>query len=424
MSLSQYFFNYICQDELALPTGHPCVRFINLPILNHHMNRTYKFRIYPSKKQSELLNDHIHLCRLLYNQQLENKIIWYHQKGINLSFQNLNSMILDLRVIYPEFRGVHSQVLQDVNNRLIKAFDKFFKEPNAGYPRFRGKYRYDSITYSQSGFNFISNKHLKVSKIGNIFIKLHRVPKGTIKTFTIKRNPTDKWFAIFSCEVETIQSIHKFPDKQVGIDVGIENFATLSTGTSIPNPRYLVKSENRLKFLQRKHSKRNLGSVKRNKMRLKVARLHERVANQRNDFHHKLSKFLVNNYSLVAIEDLNIKGMVQNHHLAKHINDVAWNSFFLKLGYKGEETGCRVDKRNPRKTSIRCSDCGRDVYKTLSDRIHFCVCGFIEHRDINSSYNILYGSSTLGMRGSNASGVVPIGTAMNEEAYSKTSVLV
>ena len=379
----------------------------------------YKFRVYPNKKQKELLNKHIQICRLLYNQQLENKIVWYQQKGINLSYQNLNSMLLDLRVIYPELKEVHSQVLQDVNNRLIKAFDKFFTEPDAGYPRFRGKHRYDSITYPQSGFNFISDKHIKVSKIGNLPIILHRIPKGKTKTFTIKKTPTDKWFAVFSCGLPDTKFIHSNPNNKVGIDVGLENFATLSTGTSIPNPRYLVKSEQRLKFFQRKQSKRAKGSVKRNKMRLKVAKLHERVFNQRNDFHHKISRFIANNYGVVAVEDLNIKGMVQNHRLAKHISDVAWNSFFLKLGYKGEETGCQVVKRNPRHTSQRCI-CGKLVYKTLSDRIHFCTCGFVEHRDILASNNILYGSSTEGASGSNASGVVPIGTAMNEEAITLT----
>ena len=382
----------------------------------------YKFRIYPNKKQRKILNKHIQICRLLYNQQLENKIVWYHQKGVSLSYQNLNSMLLDLRVIYPEFREVHSQVLQDVNNRIIKAFDKFFTEPDAGYPRFRGKHRYASITYPQSGFKFISNKHIQVSKIGNLPIILHRVPKGKIKTFTIKRTPTDKWFAVFSCELPDVDVQHH-SNQKVGIDVGLENFATLSNGTSIPNPRYFVKSEHRLKFFQRKQSKRAKGSVKRNKMRLKVAGLHERVANQRNDFHHKISRFIANNYGFVAIEDLNIKGMVQNHRLAKHISDAGWSNFINMLCYKAESAGCRVDKVNPRHTSQRCI-CGKLVYKTLSDRIHFCTCGYVVHRDILASNNILYGSSTLGTRGSNASGVVPIGTAVNEEAFFKTNVLV
>ncbi len=382
------------------------------------MNGMYKFRIYPSKKQKEILNKHIQICRLLYNQQLENKIIWYQDKGMNLSYQNLNSMLLDLRVVYPEMKQVHSQVTQDVNNRLIKAFDKFFTEPDAGYPRFKGKHRYNSFTYPQSGFKFISQKHLKVSKIGNLAIVLHRVPKGKIKTFTIKRTPTDKWFAVFSCEMPDVVVNHP-SNAKVGIDVGIENFATLSNGETITNPRFLVRAEQRLKFFQRKLSKRTKGSIKRNKMRVKVAKLHERVSNQRGDFHHKISRFIANNYGYVAIEDLNIKGMVQNHRLAKHIIDAGWNGFITKLGYKGEETGCQVIKVNPAYTSQRCI-CGNFVRKTLSDRIHFCTCGYVVHRDILASNNILYGSSTVGMTGSNASGVVPMGTAMNEEALTST----
>ena len=178
----------------------------------------YKFRIYPSKRQKEMLDNYLHTCRFLYNQQLENKIIYHMNKGINLSYQNLNSMLLDLKIVYPELKQIHSQVLQNVNNRLIKAFDKFIKE-HKGFPRFKSKNRYNSLTYPQLGFK-LSNNHLKLSKIGSIFIKLHRLPKGKIKTLTIKRTQTQKWFSIFSYEIKYTKVTHK-SKKQVGIDLGI-----------------------------------------------------------------------------------------------------------------------------------------------------------------------------------------------------------
>src|SRR3990167_1117066 len=381
----------------------------------------YKFRVYPSRKQKIRLFSSFITCKQIYNEILSLNKDAYKFGNVTLNKFDFNKYLAG------KFEQVHSQTKQNVSDRVHKAFANFFRRvkdkscKEKGFPRYKS--RVNSITYPQSGFKFISSKHIKISKIGNLPIILHRVPKGKIKTLTIKRTPTGKWFAVFSCELPDTNIIHANHNSKVGIDVGLENFATLSNGTSIPNPRYLVRSEQRLKFLQRKKDMRRIGSAKRNKMRLKVARLHERVANQRTDFHHKISRFIVNNFGYIAVEDLNIKGMVQNHRLAKHISDAGWGGFISKLCYKAESAGCRIDKVSPAYTSQRCV-CGSIVRKTLSDRIHFCTCGYVVHRDILASNNILFGSSTLGMRGSNASGVVPIGTAVNEEAYSKTNVLV
>jgi putative transposase len=227
---------------------------------------------------------------------------------------------------------------------------------------------------------------------------------GKAKTLTIKRTPTGKWFAVFSCEIEDRPAKHAHPEREIGLDVGLESFATLSDGTKIGNPRFLVASEKRLAILQRRFSKKTRRSANRESARLKVARLHEKIANQRHDFLHKLSRFLVNRYGKIAIEDLNISNMVRHPYLAKSINDASWGTFARFLAYKAEEAGCEVVKVNPRGTSQNCSQCGIKVPKTLAQRWHLCPnCGLHLDRDINASRNILK-TSIRGIRKSQARG--------------------
>jgi len=217
---------------------------------------------------------------------------------------------------------------------------------------------------------------------------LHRVPKGKIKTMTIKRNCAGQWFAVFSCEAETQKVTH--PSKErIGIDVGLENFATFSNGETISNPRFLVKSEKRLKRLQRRLSRKKKGSKNRRKARFKVAKQHIKVTNQRNDFLHKLSRSLAFKYSVIAVEDLNIKSMVRNHYLARSINDASWNSFIQMLSYKAVICGGQLVKVEPMMTSKTCSKCGNIIEMTLGRRNFKCLkCGFVCHRDLNASLNI------------------------------------
>jgi len=361
--------------------------------------RTYKFRLYPSKKQIIVLNEMLETCRNTYNKQLENKIIWYQDKGQNLSYPDLNAMLLDLRIIYPKMRKIHSQVLQDINNRITKAFDNFFRRvmqgEKAGFPRFKGKNRYDSITYPQSGYKFTSQKRLKVSKIGELPIRLHRAIKGTIKTMNIHKTLSGKWFACFSCDDVPIH-IDTPPNKAIGLDVGLDSFLTDSNGNKVDNPRFLINSEKLLKLRCRQHSKKNKGSTNREKSRLRLARLYEKVANQRSDFLHKLSLSISKSYSFIAVEDLNIKNMVKNHYLAKSINDVSWNKFIKYLTYKAENAGGKVCFVPAKNTSVKCSSCGAMVYKSLSVRTHKCShCGFVIDRDHNSALNILYSSPEI-----------------------------
>jgi putative transposase len=229
-----------------------------------------------------------------------------------------------------------------------------------------------------------------LSKIGNVHIVLHRVPKGKIKTLTIKQNKVGQWFAIFSCELESIGKSHAFPQNSVGIDLGIESFATLSNGETIANPRYLIKSEMRLKLLQRRKDRKVKGSANRRKARFRWAKQHLKVANQRTDFLHKLSHNITKSYAFIAVEDLNIKGMVRNHCLAKHIGDASWNTFVNMLSYKAVTCGGQLMNINPKNTSKTCSKCGTITEMPLSKREFLCPsCGFACHRDLNASYNIL-----------------------------------
>ena len=302
-------------------------------------------------------------------------------------------------------KEVYSQVLQNAADRISKSFKNFYRRvkdkrcKQKGFPRFKTKVC--SITYPQSGFKFLSDKKLHLSKIGNIPIKLHRIPKGIIKTLTIKINKANQWFACFSCESNKPNSskkeeIHKNPDSYAGIDVGINNFAALSDGNIITNPRFLVNSENKLKKLQRMLSKKKKGSKNRLKAKLKLAKFHIKIANQRNDFLHKISSNIANKYSIIKAEALNIKNMVKNHHLAKHINDASWNSFIQMLSYKAVKCGGQLIKVVSRNTSKTCSNCGNEQEMPLSKREFICNdCGFACDRDINAAINIL--NSTAGL---------------------------
>ncbi|MEK6882652.1 MAG: RNA-guided endonuclease TnpB family protein [Nanoarchaeota archaeon] len=373
------------------------------------MQRSFKFRIYPDRKQEARMNQSLESCYELYNVLLQMKIDKYKDEKIILSQFDLNKIATELDV------PIHSQVKQNISKRINDAFQHFFrrvkeKKGKAGFPRFKSSNRYKSITFPQSGFK-INHKKICLSKIGNIDIVLHREIKGKIKTLTIKRC-ADRWYAIFSCEGIIIDKI-KPKERKVGIDVGLENFATLSNGEKIENPRFLKKSERKLTRLQRRLSKKKKGSENRRKARLKVARQHEKIFNQRNDFLHNQTAKIVRRFKIIAVEKLNINGMIKNRYLAKSISDVGWNRFIQMLSYKVENTGGKVKLVNPKYTSQICSHCGYKQKMPLSKRTFNCSnCGFKINRDLNASRNIL---NTSGQGEINDSGqnVRPLETKAN-----------
>ena len=297
---------------------------------------------------------------------------------------------------HPEFAQVYSQVLQQVAVRVDLAFKAFFrrvKERNgkAGFPRYKGQNRYDSITYPQfSNGCRLDKKVLRLGKIGCIRIVQHRPLEGVPKTCTVTRTATGKWFATISCNIGDATP-KNIPHTDVGIDVGLEKFTTLSTGEEIPNPRFFRKEEKALARAQRKWNKIKKDShKKREKTRKVVARVHERIRNKRHNFAHQESRKLVNRFSMIAIEDLPVNRMLHNRCLSKSISDAAWSMFRQCITYKAEEAGGVVKPVDPAYTSQDCSQCGHRLKKTLSDRRHKCpCCGVDMDRDHNAAINIL-----------------------------------
>jgi putative transposase len=364
------------------------------------MIKTYKYRIYPSKAQVKIMEHMLDLCCELYNAGLQERRDAWMVCRKNVSYYDQQNQLPAIKETREDLKDVYAQVLAEALQRLDKAFKAFFSRvksgDKAGYPRFRSRSRYRSFTYTQGGFG-IKNGKLWLSKIGMLKIKLHRLIEGKIKTCTITRSATGKWFAGFVCEVETQPFLAS--TESVGVDVGIKTFAYLSTGEAIENPKFLRKEAKELARVSRKLSAAKKGSPERKKRRRIVVRVHERRANRRTDFAHQESRKLVNRFAIIVFEKLNISGMLKNHHLAKSIADAAWSQLVNYTHYKAENADRKCIQVNPRNTSQMCSGCGAIVEKSLSVRIHDCPsCGLVLDRDHNSAINILrLGLQSLGL---------------------------
>jgi putative transposase len=364
------------------------------------MRKTFKYRLNPTQHQRTLLKNTLELCRMVYNETLATRKHAWEQDQTSLSLYDTNKLLTCWKQAKPALYQVYSQVLQNVQERVDLAFKAFFRRvkagENPGYPRFKGYGRYDSFTYKQFGFALLDNG-VRLAKIGVVKILLHRPLCGEVKTLTIQRDAVGNWYACFSCEVEP-EPLPKSA-KAVGIDVGLESFATFSNGEKISNPRFFRQDEKALAKAQRRLSKAEKGTPERAKRRQVVAHLHRRIAHRRKDFAHQLSRQLVNEFGVIALEKLNEKDMLKNHYLAKSIADVAWNQLAQYIRYKAEEAGRECVLVDPRNTSKRCSRCGVLVEKSLSVRIHSCpVCGLEIDRDENAAINILgLGLQSLGL---------------------------
>ncbi len=368
--------------------------------------RAYKYKLKPSKRIERALERTLSVCRELYNAALQERRDAYAKAGESLSFASQCLELPDVKQARPDLRDVHSQVLQNVLKRLDRGFQNFFRRVRdgavkAGFPRFKSKHRYNSFTYPQSGWKLEGDK-LTLSRIGSMRLRLSREIEGRIKTVTLKRQ-ADGWFVIFAVEESYSPYIPK-TGESVGIDVGIENFATLSTGEVIENPKYLGRADRELKIAQRKVSKKKLRGSNRRKAARILARGAKRIANQRRDFFHKLANQITREFDEIAVEDLNIKGMLKNHHLAKSISDAAWNTFLQILIAKAGNAGRRVWKVAAAFSSQDCSRCGERIKKSLAVREHRCTgCGLVLHRDHNAAINIKaravpFASASIGLR--------------------------
>jgi putative transposase len=355
------------------------------------MRKTFKYRLYPNKAQERIILATLEHCRLLYNRLLgERKEAYEKEKHTLSAYTQINSFPIRKEAI-PALKTVHSQVLQDVAKRLDKAFQAFFRRVKSGakpgYPRFQPIQRYHSFTYPQTGWQ-VTGRTVKLSKIGDVRMKLHRAIEGTIKTATVIAK-NGRYYLAFACEITTGDiTVNTLPP--VGIDLGIKHLAITSDGEFFETPQYLRKSERQLKRLQRQVARRQKGSTRRKKAVRQLARGHEHIANQRADNAHKVSRSLVSRYSRIAFEDLKIVNMTQNHHLAKSITDAGWNRLVQCTTYKAESAGGRVVLVDPYNTTQECSKCHALVHKELKDRVHHCPqCGYVQDRDINAAENIL-----------------------------------
>jgi putative transposase len=358
------------------------------------MRKTFKYRLYPTHKQTTCLNQTLEGCCWLYNYLLEQRKTAWETEKKNIYRYDQNNELKILKKEQPILNNIYSQVLQDVSTRIDLAFRSFFKRvkqgSKPGYPRFKSKFRYNSFCYPQKGFKFFKNT-IQLSKIGNIKIKLHRPIVGIIKTCTIKQTSTKKWFVSFVCEISHTP-IKQPINPTIGIDMGLESFATLSNSEKIENPRFFREEEKALKKAQQKFSKKEKYTKARYKARKIVARIHERINWKRSNFCHQESHKIINEFNTVVVEDLSINNMRKSNlnGINKSIGDAAWRKFLNMLDYKAEWAGCQVIKINPAYTSQICSQCHNRHKLDLSDRMYHCpYCGLSLNRDVNAALNIL-----------------------------------
>ena len=354
------------------------------------IRKTYKYRLYPSRRQVGLLEEQLGEACRLYNAALQERRDAWRLERKSISFYDQTRQLKEIRAAGDlQLHGY--DVAHEVLARVDKAFKAFFRrvkaKQKAGFPRFRSFRRYDSLTYEHygTGCRLLDTGKLRLQGIGQVKLKLHRPVSRKIKTLLVKRE-AGRWFACFSVEQEPAP----LPESEecVGVDVGLAAFATYSDGRAVENPRHFITAQKRLRRLQRKVSRRKRGGGRRRKAVQLLARLHAHVRNQRADFHHKEARKLVARYGLIAVEDLNVQGLSRSR-LAKQVNDAGWSAFLDKLAYKAEEAGRKLVRVDPRGTSQRCV-CGAAVPKQLGDRWHACeACGLSAPRDHASAMLIL-----------------------------------
>lgn len=353
--------------------------------------RTFKYRLYPTKQQAEILDGQLAEACRLYNAALQERREAWRLERKPIGLYDQSRQLKEIRAA-GDLDITAYDIAHEVLARVDRAFKAFFrrlkeKKGKVGFPRFRAAGRYDSLTHPHGGRDckIVDSRKLKFSGAGFIRIKLHRPLDGKVETVTVKRD-AGRWFAYFSVECEP----QPLPESKesVGVDVGLAAFATLSDGRMVANPRYFEAARKRLRRVQRMVSRRKHGSRRWRQSVQLTARTYGHVRNQRADFHHKQARELVTAYGLIAVEDLDVKALVRSE-LAGQIGDAGWSSFIRKLAYKAESAGRVLVRVNPRGTSQRCV-CGASVLKDLWQRRHRCeACGLDVGRDHASAMEIL-----------------------------------
>ena len=363
--------------------------------------RAFKYRIYPTQEQQAALDIQFGHSRFVYNAALVARKAAYKETGKGANYNDTAWLLTLWKGGLPWLKEADSQVLQQKLRDLDRAYKNFF-EGRAGYPTFKSKHDKQSIRYPQR-FK-VEGSRAYLPKVGRVRTVFHRPVEGKMKNCTVSKTKTGKYFISIQCDVE--QPEPNPPGGVVGIDLGLKHFAVLSTGEKIEHPQYLRKTERRLKRAQRVLSRRQKGSKGREKARQKVSLLHEKVANQRSDFLHKLSHRVATTYGHIKIEDLNVAGMVRNHRLAKSISDSGWSEFGRQLGYKSEWRGGFTEKTDRWFASSKtCSICGLvNQGLKLHHRFWICECGAEHDRDHNAAKNIECFETTAGIAESYAGG--------------------
>lgn len=351
--------------------------------------RNYKYKIRMNRKFLAACETTLEGCRDLYNAALHQRREAYRVQGKSVSWVDQDRELTEARTL-PEVGAVLRTLQTQTLKKLERAYKAFFgtvKSSKAkGFPGFKGYERYDSFTTADLRQFRLDGDKLTVQKLGSARLRLSRPLGGKAKQITIKREH-DGWYAVFSCEVPDSEPLPA-TGRNVGIDVGLESFAVLSTGTVIKNPRYFRKGEAELGEAQRGLARKQRGSNSRKRAKRIVQSCHAKIQRQRAWFHWHEARKLVKDFDAIVVEDLNVKGMVKSN-LAKSIHDAGWAGFIQKLSVKAEDAGRLLVRVSARYTSQDCSKCGKRIKKELSQRWHSCDCGAELHRDLNAALNIL-----------------------------------
>jgi putative transposase len=356
------------------------------------LRRTYRYRIYPTVRQRLALEGQLSFACELYNAALEQRRIAWRSRHLSIGYVAQCRDLTDVRRAGLGPHAMTCHAMRDPLRRLDRAFAAFFRREkaggNPGYPRFRSVHRYDSLTWDMAWG--LRERRLVLPGIGHVKVKWQRAlpSEGVVRTVTVRR-VAGRWHACFSLLLEKPTESLPTGRPSVGIDLGIHRFASLSNGEQVYGPRAYSAHLQHLQITQRRLSRRNMGSRRRRKIVLELNRQHERIRNLRRDHAHKVARRLVTDFGLIAIEDLNFRGLARGF-LAKHVRDQGWAAFLTLLEYKAVEAGTRLVRVMPGGTSQVCSRCGVVVQKPLSERTHRCpTCGLVIDRDTNAARNIL-----------------------------------